>query len=58
MTRNIFLELRNSGFVVDDDNEPVSENTLVATTVNSIANIVIGINSISAEYWGFDGVDQ
>ena len=52
------MELRNSGFAVDDDNETVPENIPVATTVDAVANTVIGRNAVAAEDWGFDGVDQ
>ena len=58
MTRDNFLELRNSGFAVDDDNEPVPENISVATTVDAVADTAIDINAISDEDWGLDGVDQ
>ena len=58
MTRDHFLELRNAGFAVDDDNEPVPENIPVATTVDSVTDTAIDRNAIAAEYWGFDGVDQ
>ena len=53
-----FLELRNSGFAVDDDNEPVPENIPVATTVDAVTGTAIDRNAIAAEDWGFDGVDQ
>ena len=58
MTRDDFLELRNSILAVDDDNEPVPENITVATTVDAVANTAIDINTIYAEDWGFGGVDQ
>ena len=58
MTRDNFLELRNSGFAVDDDNEPVPENIPVATTVDAVADTAIDRNNIDAEDWGFGGVDQ
>ena len=52
------LELRNTGFAVDDDNEPVPENIPLATTVDNVADTAIDRNTIAAEDWGFDGVDQ
>ena len=58
MTRDKILELRNSGFTVDDDNELVPENIPVATTVNAVEDTAIDRNSVADEYWGFDGVDQ
>ena len=58
MTRDNVLELRNAGFAVDGDNEPVSENIPVATTVDSVADTFIDRNYIAAEDWGFDSVDQ
>ena len=58
MTRDDFLELRNARFTVDDDNEPVPENIPVATTVDAVADTAIDRNTIAAEDWGFDGVDQ
>ena len=56
MTRDDFLELRNGGFAVDDENEPVPENIPVATTANAFSNTSIDRNAIAAEDWGFDGV--
>ena len=58
MTRDEFLELRNSGFAVNDDNEPVPENIPVATTVDAVANTAIDRNDIAADDLGLDGVDQ
>ena len=58
MTHGNFSELRNSGFSVNDENEPVPENIHVATTSNAVANTGIDRNYIAAEDWGFDGVDQ
>ena len=58
MTRDNVLELRNSGFAVNDDNEPVPENIPVATTADAVAGTVIDRNSIAAKDWVFDGVDQ
>ena len=58
MTRDNFSELRNSGFAVDDDNEPVPENIPVATTADAGADTGIGRNAIYAEDWDFDGVEQ
>ena len=58
MTRDDFLELRNARFAVDDDNEPVPENIPVATNVDAVADTAIDRNTIAAEDWGFDGVDQ
>ena len=57
MTCDDFLELSNSGFAVDDGNEPVPENIPVATTVNAVAYTVIDRNAIDDKGWGFDGVD-
>ena len=54
----IFSELRNYGFAVDDDNEPVPDKIPVATTVDTVADTAIDRNSIAAEDWGFYGVDQ
>ena len=50
MTRDDCLELRNSGFVVNDDNEPVPDNIPVATTVDAVSDTDIDRNAISAEY--------
>ena len=58
MTRDNFLELRNARFTVDDNNEPVPENIPVATTVDAVADTAIDRNTIDAEDWGFDCVDQ
>ena len=58
MTCDNVLELSNDGFAVDDDNEPIPESIPVSTTVNAVSDTAIDINSISAEDWGFDGVDQ
>ena len=41
ITRDDVLELRNSGFAVNDNNKPVPENIPVATTVNAVANTAI-----------------
>ena len=57
MTRDNVLELRNAGFAVDDDNEPVPENIPLSTTVGSVSNTDIERNTIDNEDWGFDGVD-
>ena len=56
MTRDDFLELRNTGLAVDDDNEPVPDNIPAATTVDDVAKTSIERNAIAAEDWGFDGV--
>ena len=58
MTRDNFSELRNAVFAVDNENEPVTENITVATTVNAFSDTDIDRNAIAAEDWGFDGVDQ
>ena len=58
MTRDDFLELRNSGFKVDDDNKPVPDNIPVATTSDAFIGTDIYRNTIVAEYWGFDVVYQ
>ena len=58
MTHDNFLDLSNAGFPVYDDIEPVPENISVATTVNTVADNAIDRNVITAEDWGFDGVDQ
>ena len=50
--------LRNAGFAVDDNNEPVPENMHVATTVYTVADTIIDRNSIAVEDWGFDDIDQ
>ena len=52
------MDLRNSGFAVDENNEPGTNNIPVATTVDAVADTAIDRNSIDAEDWGFDGVDQ
>ena len=53
-----FLELMNAGFAFNDNNKPVPENISVATTFDAVTNTSIDRNSIAAEDWGFDGVDQ
>ena len=58
MTRDHVLELWNAGFAVDDDNEPVPEIIPISTTVDAIKNTEIDRNTISAEDWVFDDVDQ
>ena len=58
MTRDDLLELRNARFAVDDNNEPIHDIISVATTVDAVADTVIERNSIAAEDWVFDGVDQ
>ena len=58
MAREYFSDLMNSGFVVDDDNEPVTENIPVSNTVNTVTDTDIDRNAIASEDWGFDGVDQ
>ena len=58
LTRDNVLELRNAGFAVNDENEPVPENIPVATTVDSVTDTDIDRNQIAAEDWGFYGVDQ
>ena len=58
MTRDKFLELRNVGFAVNDNNEPVPQNIYVATTVDDVSNTALDRNDIAAEYWGFDGFGQ
>ena len=58
MTREIFLELRNARFAVDDISETVPKNMPVATTIDTVSYNVIYRNNISAEDWVFDGVDQ
>ena len=58
MTHENVLELRNAGFTVDDKNEPVTDNTPLATTVDAAVNTFINRNNIDAEDWGFYGVDQ
>ena len=58
ITRDNFLEISNSRLEVNDDNEPVPENIPVSTTVNAVSNTDIDRNTIAAEDWGFDGVDQ
>ena len=58
MTRDNFWDLRNYGFTVDDDNEPVTDNIPVATTVDAVSDTSMERNSIADEDWGFDGVDQ
>ena len=51
------MDLRNSGFAVDDNNEPVPENMHVATTVYTVADTVIDRNSIAVEDWEFDDMN-
>ena len=46
MTRENVLELRNPGFTVDDNNEPITENIPVATTADAVAKTAIDINAI------------
>ena len=58
MTRDNFLELRNAGFAVNDNNETVPENIPVSTTIYSVTDTAIDRNAIAAEYWEFGGVDQ
>ena len=58
MTHEKISELRNSGFAVDDENEPITENIPVSTTVDAVADTAIDRNAIASEDWGFDGVDQ
>ena len=58
MTCDNFLELRDSGFAVDDNNEPITEKIPVTAIVDAIAHTAIDRKSISAEGWGFDDVDQ
>ena len=58
ITHDNFLDLRNAGFTVYDNNEPVTENIPVATTVDAAADTDIEIKVIVVEDWGFDGVDQ
>ena len=56
MTCDNVLDLSNSGFAVDGENQPVPENIPLATTANAVANTSIDRNVISAEDWGFGGV--
>ena len=49
MTCDNFLELRDSGFAVDDNNEPITEKIPVTATVDAIADTAIDRKSISAE---------
>ena len=58
MKRDGFSELMNSGFAVDDNNEPVPQKISVAITVNAVANTTIDRNTIAAEDCVFDGVDK
>ena len=58
MIGDIFLELSNARFKVDDKNEPVPENIPVSTTVDSAGDTVIDRNAIAAEDWGFYGVSE
>ena len=47
ITREIFSELRNVGFVIDDKNEPVPDNIPVANTVHDVTNTTIDRNAIA-----------
>ena len=58
MTRDDFLDLRNSRFTVDDDNELFSEKIPVSTIVDAVTVTSIDRNNIADEDWGFRGVDQ
>ena len=58
MTCDDFLELWNSGFAVDDNNEHFPDDIPLATTVYTVADTAIDKNNIDAEYWGFGGVYQ
>ena len=58
MTRDNFLELRNAGFAVNDNNETVPKNIPVSTTIYSVTDTAIDRNAIAAKGWVFDGVDQ
>ena len=58
MTRDNFLVLGNVGFLIDEKNEPVPDNIRVANTFDAVTNTTLDRNSIAAEGWGFDGVDQ
>ena len=58
MTHDNFLELRNYGFAVSCNNEPVPENITVATIVDTVAKTAVYRNAIAAEDWGFDVVDK
>ena len=53
-----FLELRNSGFGVDDNNEPITENIYVTNTNDNVSDNAIDKKSIVAEDCGFDSVNQ
>ena len=58
MTRDNFLELRNSELAVDDNNEPIPENIPVDTIVYTVSDTTIYRNATAAEDLGLDGVDQ
>ena len=58
MTRDDFSELRNYGFTVNVNNEPVPENIPVSTIIDSFARTSIERNAIASEDCGFDGVYQ
>ena len=58
MTCEYFWELRNAGFTIDDNNEPVPEKIPVAITVDAVDNTAIEKDAIDSEDWGFDGVYQ
>ena len=58
MTRDHFLKLRNSGFTVNEENEPAPENIPVATTVDTVSDTTIRRNTIATEDWGLGGVDK
>ena len=47
ITSEIFSELSNAGFAVDEDNESVPENIHVAITVDSVADTAIERNAIA-----------
>ena len=47
MTRDIFLELRNVGFVIDEKDEPVPDNIPVANTIHDVTNTTIDKNAIA-----------
>ena len=57
MTRDNVSDIRNSGFAVDDDNEPIPENIPVATTVDAVTDTAIYRNAIADENWVFVGVN-
>ena len=58
MTRDNFSELRNAGFALDDESEPVIENIPVATTVDTVTNTDIYRNDIAAKDFRFDSIYQ